>query len=144
MIVEMNRLLSFFRKSYVFKPKTVALHRTILCLGLTLLASDVMLAQTSIFGKVSSVEGEALFSATVMLLNESDSSLVKGELSDEAGNYRFEQVETGIYLLSLEYVGYEKTYSEPIAIRQFDRHNQRSYFGRNRGGWPKSIVRKTD
>jgi iron complex outermembrane recepter protein len=54
--------------------------------------------------------------ATVSLLNAKDSSLVKAAVTDAAGNFSFENVKDGDYIVLATSVGHGKTYSSPIAI----------------------------
>lgn len=54
--------------------------------------------------------------ATVTLLKSSDSSLVKGAISDTAGKYDFEKIPFGNYLISVSAAGTDKTYSQPFSL----------------------------
>ncbi|MES2332737.1 MAG: TonB-dependent receptor [Bacteroidota bacterium] len=47
--------------------------------------------------------------ANVELLNNSDSSLIKGAITDNKGKFNFDQVKPGHYLLRYSFIGYEKT-----------------------------------
>ncbi len=63
----------------------------------------------SIEGKV--IESTSLDSipfATIELLHNSDSSFVKGTLSDITGTFAFEELQFGRYWLRVSYLGYEK------------------------------------
>lgn len=59
---------------------------------------------------VDSVNNETLFSASVALLRASDSSLVKGVVSDDKGFFRLSNVSQGSYILRISYVGYNMFY----------------------------------
>ena len=83
-----------------------------LCLFFTLSAQS----QSSLFGNVNEDNGEPMPFANVLLLNPSDSSLVKGEVTDLDGKYAIQNVPTGNYLLSITMVGYATSYSEPFTI----------------------------
>jgi hypothetical protein len=54
--------------------------------------------------------------ATVSLLKSKDSSLVKAAVTDKDGNFIFENVKDGNYLVLATSVGHAKTYSHPFAI----------------------------
>jgi len=54
--------------------------------------------------------------ATVTLLKAQDSSLVKGAIADISGNYEFENVKQGKYLIAAAYIGMTKTYSKSFEV----------------------------
>lgn len=54
--------------------------------------------------------------ATVSLLKAKDSSLVKAAVTDANGNFSFENVKEGSYLVLATSVGHSKTYSSSISI----------------------------
>jgi len=70
----------------------------------------------SISGKVLEPTGDPLSYANVLLLNLSDSSLVKGAVSDTLGNFVIFDVPGGNYLLSASMMGYKQTYLPSILI----------------------------
>ena len=79
-----------------------------------ILISNVAVAQKfSIQGEVSDSTGAWLPSATVMLLNPADSSLVNFTATNEQGHFEFKNVARVTYLLKVTFVGY-KTYSKDI------------------------------
>jgi hypothetical protein len=67
-------------------------------------------------GQVRESERKPLPFANVLLLSSRDSSLVKGVISDEAGNYAIENVRPGTYLLLASMVGYQKLYAFSVTI----------------------------
>ena len=72
-------------------------------------------AQTGIIqGQLSDDKGVILEYANVLLLNSSDSSLIKGVVTDLDGNFVFEAVEKGSYLVSASSVGFNESYSSLI------------------------------
>ena len=85
----------------------------ILVLAFFTLQSQHLMAQ-NLEGKVIGKNGKSLSGATVALLNFSDSSLVKGNITDENGQFIFENVMIGKYLLQCSVVGYEKYFSNVI------------------------------
>jgi hypothetical protein len=85
-----------------------------------LLFCSTVFAQSTFKGKVTGVIQEsptkALPFATVLLLNAKDSTLAKGAISSESGNYEFENVSLGRYLVSATMVGYQKALSSVFEI----------------------------
>jgi hypothetical protein len=54
--------------------------------------------------------------ATVSLLNSKDSTIVRGTLTADNGNFQFKDIKPGDYLISVYVVGYKKTFKGPFAI----------------------------
>lgn len=78
-------------------------------------------AQSSGSGTVSGVlldtaSKQSLSAATVSLLNRNDSSLVSYVISDTKGNFRFDKVAPGDYLIQVAFQGYG-IYQRPITVR---------------------------
>lgn len=65
-------------------------------------------------GQVSGQE-EPLMSATVVVLAQSDSTLVSFGLTNESGYYNISELDYGDYILQVTYLGYEQ-YAEAISI----------------------------
>ena len=73
-----------------------------------------VVAQTNggrITGTVITGDQKALESATVTLLKDHDSSIVKLSVADRSGKYEFENIPTGKYLILASAVGYDSAYS---------------------------------
>ena len=89
-----------------------------LLLSLSLLMASMLSAsaQTTLSGKITDENKKPLEFATVMLLSASDSSLVKGAISDAAGAYSFPQIKEGKYLLSSSMMGYVKSWAGPVEV----------------------------
>ena len=88
-----------------------------LLLPLLLLGSCFAYAQQgTVSGKVQYANNTVADFANVLLLQASDSSLVKGVLSDATGSYRFDGVEAGNYRVVATILGYNKARSKPFAI----------------------------
>lgn len=83
---------------------------------LALFAFQFCQAQNSIHGSVVDENRQPLSGASVLLLNATDSSLVKGSVTAKNGSFLFEQVHAGTYLIASSYVGYKDVYS---AVFQF-------------------------
>lgn len=56
--------------------------------------------------------------ATLMLKSAADSSLYKGELTNENGNFSFEHLKEGNYYLEIKTIGFEKFRSTAISISE--------------------------
>lgn len=79
------------------------------------LASQAQTAEGTISGKLASAS-KPVEAATINLLQEKDSSLVKAALSDKSGNFNFEHIKSGNYLISVDALGYEKYYSKKFSL----------------------------
>ncbi|MDO8550156.1 MAG: TonB-dependent receptor, partial [Ignavibacteria bacterium] len=64
--------------------------------------ANISFSQTTISGKVTSQNGEPLFSANVFLKDTYD-----GTSTDEKGNYSFTTIETGEQILVVSYIGFK-------------------------------------
>jgi iron complex outermembrane receptor protein len=89
--------------------------------SLLLLFSGALSAQNNqpavkISGSLLDEQGKPLDYATVSLLKAQDSSIVKGTLSGQAGNYFFERINPGSYMIKATVVGYEKAVSKPFTV----------------------------
>lgn len=71
---------------------------------------------SSIYGKVSDVDSNGIAYASVVLLNEPDSFLVKGAVADESGHFVFTAVPIGTYRVQPSMVGYLKPHPLSITI----------------------------
>lgn len=78
------------------------------CLVFCGMAQTTTSTFNSITGKVLDEKKAPVEFTTIMLLNAKDSSLVKGEVSDAAGNFEIDRVPAGNYLVSISYVGFQK------------------------------------
>ncbi|SIT93991.1 Outer membrane receptor proteins, mostly Fe transport [Pontibacter indicus] len=85
----------------------------LLLLGLSLAGS--LQAQYVISGKVLEKAGKGAPFATVTLLQAADSSLVKGALTDEVGQFQLRQLQPGSYLLAVSSIGFKKYYGEAFS-----------------------------
>lgn len=75
-------------------------------------------AQCTINGKVEDNSSEPIPFVNVLLLDNKDSTLVKGAVSDETGKYTINNIQPGKYLLTASMVGYEKAYGSPVTIEE--------------------------
>ncbi|OQP41022.1 hypothetical protein A4H97_15595 [Niastella yeongjuensis] len=67
-------------------------------------------------GKVSATNQSTLSAATITLLKAKDSTVVKMSVTDQQGQYSFDNPPKGNYLVAASAVGYEKQYSAPFTI----------------------------
>lgn len=95
--------------------------QVILCFGFLCFlvsASQQLLAQSSVHGTIADSGGNAIKDASVLLLKYSDSSLVKGTLSNNAGKYTFENIPKGAYLVSASFTGKQQVFSKVFELNQ--------------------------
>jgi Outer membrane protein beta-barrel family/Carboxypeptidase regulatory-like domain len=83
----------------------------LLLLLLSILATLFLDAQT-ISGKITDEKQKPVHSATILLLKQSDSSLVRSLLSDNGGNFKFTDVASGKYLVKIDVVSHKKIYTQ--------------------------------
>lgn len=69
-----------------------------------------------ITGLIKTADNKPVESATVSLLKAKDSSLIKIDIADKTGAYKFENVSHGNYLIQAEAVGYTKVISKVIEV----------------------------
>ena len=67
-------------------------------------------------GKVIDIRDQPVFYATVALLNAETKSVEKGVICDESGQFNFDKVNNGSYILSVRMVGYETNESETVTV----------------------------
>ncbi|XOV94847.1 MAG: outer membrane beta-barrel protein [Bacteroidota bacterium] len=77
-------------------------------------------AQYSINGKIIGQDDMGISYANVLLLNDSDSSFIKGSVTDDQGNYSISNVQSGDYIIQSYMVGYSKTHSPKVQIGSSD------------------------
>lgn len=73
-------------------------------------------SSTIISGRVLDETGKPFPYTTVSLLNATDSTVLKGTLSTDQGNYEFKQIPEGNYLVSFYVIGYQKIVKGPYLI----------------------------
>ena len=85
-------------------------------LFLLLLISINAFSQYSIQGRIKDTYDYGVAFANVLLLNNSDSTLVKGAVTDEDGYYKLTQLEKGSYIIESYMVGFAKSYTSTIHV----------------------------
>jgi len=66
----------------------------------------------NIAGTIYDADNQAALYANVILQNPVDSSMIKGEITDENGAFKFTGVEHGSYQLMVSYIGFDNHYSD--------------------------------
>ncbi|HET7119509.1 MAG TPA: TonB-dependent receptor [Hanamia sp.] len=99
--------------------KVLSFLLTLLCVSFF---TSTAFAQENNTGKISGQiinnnQAPAAF-ATVTLLKASDSTLVKGAISDTSGKYHFEKIPFGNYIIEVSLTGINKVYTQPFSLIQ--------------------------
>jgi Outer membrane protein beta-barrel family/CarboxypepD_reg-like domain len=84
--------------------------------ALFLVLTQQVKAQYQITGKVLDEKQKPAEFATVALLNAKDSSMVKADLTNVEGQYAFEAIKSGKYLIATSMVGYKRTFSKSFEV----------------------------
>ncbi|MFN4144515.1 MAG: outer membrane beta-barrel protein [Runella sp.] len=92
--------------------------KTFLCFVAASLLGLALQAQTKITGTVQDQSGKAIPFANVLLLKAQDSTLAKGAITNETGQYEFENVARGRYVVMAQQLGYEKAYSASFLVNE--------------------------
>lgn len=91
--------------------------KNILLLLFLLLHSQILLGQFTVKGIVSAKNNENVSFIPVAVLLARDSSLVKGVLTNENGAFVISDLDTGIYKVSIQYIGFKNKNSKPFALK---------------------------
>jgi outer membrane cobalamin receptor len=86
---------------------------------ISIVGPGALLAQEksgTIAGSVLDPSGKPLNSITVALLHGKDSAIAKYAVTGKDGNFEFEKIEGGTYLVSVSSIGYEKKFSQPFSV----------------------------
>jgi hypothetical protein len=73
---------------------------------------------TKVSGSLVNDQGKPLDYASVSIIKATDSTVVKGALSNDNGVYSFEKIPAGKYLIKASVVGYAKAISQPFTITE--------------------------
>jgi iron complex outermembrane receptor protein len=71
-------------------------------------------SQCQLAGKIKDASKATVPYAAIALINSADSSIYKGTLADEKGNYCFNGIKSGVYIIKTLAVGFVNIYSEKI------------------------------
>ncbi|MBV7268596.1 outer membrane beta-barrel family protein [Winogradskyella luteola] len=88
---------------------------------LLLLLFGSITAQNSITGKIISEDQQPVPSAIISLLNTETSGFIKGELSDDLGNFQFKNIKNGSYMLMITSLGLKDYKSEAFVLSNNDK-----------------------
>ena len=88
-----------------------------LLLALMLSTIQISYAQFTINGRIADEHDTGVPFANVLLLNISDSVLIKGAVADQDGYYNFTNVSRGDFILQSYSIGFAKSYSREIRFR---------------------------
>src|SRR4051812_42474844 len=94
--------------------------KIIILLTLILSTLSLLTSAQRVTGKINGnvIDGNTTIieSATITLLRAKDSSIAKIGTSDKAGNFNFDNIASGKYLVSISAVAHETTYSELFEV----------------------------
>ncbi|HEV8084228.1 MAG TPA: outer membrane beta-barrel protein [Chitinophagaceae bacterium] len=74
-------------------------------------------AQTEIHGSVIDHNNRPVLNANILLLKNADSSLVKGMFTNEAGQFSFQNIPVGTYIVTSTYTGYSPVYTSSFEVK---------------------------
>lgn len=74
------------------------------------LATYSSFAQYSISGTILNEQKEPISFANILLLEGTDSTYINGQVSDEAGFFKWKEIPPGSYLINISYLGYENKF----------------------------------
>ncbi|QJD96580.1 TonB-dependent receptor [Mucilaginibacter robiniae] len=76
------------------------------------------LSSSKVSGHVVKTNAQPIDYASVTLIKSTDSSLVKGTLTDADGKYIFDHLPAGNYLVKVNNIGYAKCYSNTVTLTE--------------------------
>ncbi len=106
-----------FQNYFILKPLTLT---TLFFSLLIFSAFRAVVAAPKISGVVRNSDNSPASFASVLLLNSKDSSLVKGDVTNDKGEYQFDEVVKGAYIISCSILGNKKYYSSEISCNEND------------------------
>jgi outer membrane receptor protein involved in Fe transport len=80
-------------------------------------STSSLFAQSNIRGTIQDQDGQPLEFVNVLLLEAGDSSLVRGAITNAEGQYLFERIEPGKYLVATNMVGFSNGYSDSFLLQ---------------------------
>jgi hypothetical protein len=83
-----------------------------------ILLSSASFAQTGghISGEIKDIKKNSVSAASIALLLQKDSSIVKNAVTDKDGKFSLEKVPVGKYLVRASAIGYVQSLSEPVSV----------------------------
>lgn len=95
-----------------------------LLMSVAVLASHAQTAKAKISGTVIDGSQKTIESASIALLKAKDSSTVKFSVANKDGQFVFEDIANGKYMVSITAVGHEKGYSPAFEVSQSNQNIQ--------------------
>ena len=96
------------KKGFLGFSSVTTIQKSVMCFLLQFLFCHLHAQQ--IRGVIQDSNANPVPFANILLLNPTDSALIKGAISDQNGQYNFEHVPSGIFVLSGYLIGYQKVY----------------------------------
>jgi iron complex outermembrane receptor protein len=97
--------------------KTLTMKKLIYLFSVLLYSITITSAQNGkVNGQIIDEKGIPLEYANILILNAADSTLYKGGLSEEEGNYVFDRIANGTYIIHSTMIGFGSAYSELFDI----------------------------
>jgi hypothetical protein len=93
---------------------------TLACIIPALFGIQPLTAQVAVQGVVKSPDNKPVPGATVLLLANTDSVLVKGTITGAPGDFRFENIPPGNYVLNVSMTGYKNYYHNSFSVNGRD------------------------
>lgn len=90
--------------------------KTLLLILCALLFTTIARSQVS--GTLTDTNGNPLPFAAVVLLKSADSTIVRSTLSDEKGHFALSAAPSGVYVIKVSSIGYDKYFSPLIVLDQ--------------------------
>src|SRR6185436_19962729 len=97
-------------------PPKIKSPRLAFCALLFIFCVPKIFSQNFIQGSVVDSTKSPLAFCTVALLKAQDSSVVKGNLTDEKGEFTFQKIGSGSYRVKYVNVGYKAVFSELLQV----------------------------
>ncbi|HET6992515.1 MAG TPA: outer membrane beta-barrel protein [Bacteroidia bacterium] len=100
-------------------PSRLRFFRVVWLFALTLLSGFTHASPRVDFpisGRIIDQDKKPVPYAVVTLLKAEDSTLVKGLIADDAGNFSFDNVNAGKYLIAVSFTGFSKTFQGPFDL----------------------------
>jgi iron complex outermembrane receptor protein len=87
-----------------------------LLVAATVICSFPLFSQNKVSGVIKDSIGIGVSFVNIGILNQTDSSIVKGTISDESGAFKIESLKSGNYLLKFFAVGFSELYSPVFTL----------------------------
>ncbi|WP_320019739.1 outer membrane beta-barrel protein [Labilibaculum manganireducens] len=78
-----------------------------IAIALLLLSNTLLFGQIKLNSKVISEDSSPLFGASVVIMNTADSTIIRGTITDEKGEFIFNDIKKTDFLIYVSYIGYK-------------------------------------